>query len=450
MRIPSHPIKSTGQRAAPMLSGVLTALALLFVSGCGGGGGGGSANAQAGIVSPAALEITVPQEIRNPVGGSAPDNLPVSKMSEAAIIGNGIMVRSASASSTEVDKRMVRPGTRLTVLDQQGKFVSTVDYGLTLAEGYAGDWAMLPAPGGMTLVQLEKGSKLLQFDAAGKLLSDVNGVNLYTPEPPAKLQASIYQSAAALDGNGFWLATTYVFPQEDGTKMYRLVLTKFDMAGKPLTPTGILWNSNKALTPRLAASGGAVLVAWNDSGSPMLANWAKGAGAPALRTVNAMGNFLDLRPVALDDAGKMAILWSSKAANTGNLTGVLMNENGTPVLPAGVSSWAAESMSSTWGGARHGASFDMQRLGGKLLVADLIADLPQPGQPANDIFVLADYRWTDAALSTIEPKVLTFKRPSGSKVLTGAPALRQLVFANHSVLLIGDDTHLEGAVVTRR
>lgn len=430
------------------------------LAGCGGGVGESSTKTAATTVASDSLASVGPiQDIRGPVDAvKYPSGLPLANMSDALVVGDHVIVRSSSDSFIHVDKdrRDLHPGTRMTVLDAQGRFLSTIDYGFELVPGYTGEWAMLPAPGGYSLVQLGAGSKLFQFDAQGKLVGPAAGVDLYKPPAADSKEQTLAFSAAAVDGNGFWFASIFVTisptkNEPERVTESRIVLSKFDPAGQRLTPAATLWNSVKLSLPHVGASDGAVLVSWTDATAPMLAFWERGTGLPHLKPINYSGGFADLMPLALNGNGRLGVFSSSKGGNAGNLIGIQLDDQGMGVLPADAKNWAAEVLSSTWDGARRGVGFDVRVNNGHLLVADLVDEPPidrfhAPG----DILLLADYTLGSGALSASVPKVLRFKRPVTAQPFSGPLVMRQMVFPDHALLLIGDTVHLEGAVVSRQ
>jgi hypothetical protein len=151
------------------------------------------------------------------------------------VVGDHIVVRSRSDAFVTVNGQPKYAGTRLSVLDKQGKLLSSTDYGFTLAAGYTGEWLMLPSPDGFVMVQASTGTRLLHFDAQAKLLG--SATDLYpSVAATSTTEYAAAENGGAVDGNGFWLATTFsLLPVTDKTQ-YVLKLCKFDFNGKQLTP----------------------------------------------------------------------------------------------------------------------------------------------------------------------------------------------------------------------
>jgi hypothetical protein len=425
-------------------SGHLALIAALALAGCGGGGSsagssGSSGNDNGSGSTPGPVfALGAFQDLASPTGTAA-----LTHMVDAMVIGDHAVLRSDSATLSENQHL----STRFSLMDGQGKITASVDYGKTLAGGHTGDWIMLPTDGGFALLQASGGSRLYQFDAQAKPAGPADGVNLYAL-PTGDVIPSIFANAAAVDGNGIWVATTLAYPQPDKTFIYRLNLTKIDWNGKALTPTAPMWTSIKSLFPRIAVSGGAVMLSWSDAGTPALAVWAQGGGVPVMKGLGAGGGALDFRPLALNGAGKLGLFWGVQSDHSGNLAGLAFNTAGTAVLhPGGAAdNWDAEVMSSTWGGLRRGLDYDLRAVNGTLYVADVVDDPKAQG----DTIVLADYALSDAALATVTPRLLRSLRATTAKPVAAAAVLRQVMFADHSVLLISDSKHTEAAVVTRR
>src|SRR6202012_361304 len=112
---------------------------------------------------------------------------------------------------------------------------SSTDYAFTLADGYTGEWLMLPSPDGFLLLQAQGGSKMLHFDKQAKLVG--TAMDLYPVVAPTSTnEYAAAESGGRVDGNGFWLATTFsLLPITDKTT-YILRLCKFDFNGRQLTP----------------------------------------------------------------------------------------------------------------------------------------------------------------------------------------------------------------------
>ena len=414
------------------LAGLLAALAL---AGCGGGGGAASSS---GGGAPATPTITIGTlaSITSPSGAPA-----ITHMVDGLVIGDHAVLRSDSADASDP----THPGTRFTLIDPQGKASASIDYGYTLVPGYNGDWLMLPLPSsaGFALIQKSGGTRMFLFDAQARLTGPATGVNLYAPSTAAD-GPSVYASSAAVDGNGFWIATSFKYPQASGSAIYRVMLTKFDFSGKVLAPTNTMATSNKTQVPRIAASAGALSMFWTDGTQPSLFYWAAGGGAPVQKGINAVISRVALLPVALSGNGKLGLLWGGSGSTVGTLNGVQLGASGDPVLPAGANDWAGQVLSSKWGGTRRGIQPGADLNNGRLMITDVIDDLANPG----DTIVLADYSVGDGPLAAVTPVIATQHR-AGTRTIDNGSALRQLVFSDHTLLLIGDADHLEGAVVTR-
>ncbi len=403
-------------------------LVVALLSACGGGGSStGTVTAGSSASSPS---ITV----SDPVTVGA---LPA--MSDALVIGDHIVVRSRSDAFVTVNGRPVYAATRLSVLDSQGKLQSSTDYGFTLAAGYTGEWLMLPSPNGFVMVQASAGVKLLHFDAQARLTGAVSDLYPAGDYAPA-------ENGGAVDGNGFWLATTFsLLPVTDKTQ-YLLKLCKFDFNGKQLTPPFTL--STSALHPRVAAAGGTVLTGWMEGGGAMLSMWVKAAGAPTLRSLSTSG--AQPYPVALNGDGKMGVLWNGKSTTTaaGGVMGVAVDSGGAPVLPSGRTDLTQETLSTNWAGNVRVADIDAHIFGGGIAIAGSVVGSFRTGDPIGDVLVLADYAVNAAPLSAQTPVLLRFTLPGGA-ALGPTPIFRQMLFADHALLLLGDDTGLK-AFYTKR
>jgi hypothetical protein len=414
------------------------------LSSCGGGSASSGEATAAGTVISAApasndvIAVTDYQTVRLPDGGA------LAAMADALVVGDHIVVRSRSDSFIIVNGYQVYPRTRLSVLDAQGKLTASTDYGFTLAAGYTGEWLMLPSPKGFLMVQAGAGARMLHFDPQAKLSG--GATELYpavattsTTEPAAA------ENGAAVDGNGFWLATTFsLLPVTDKTQ-YQLKLCKFDFNGKRLTPPFVIATS--ALHPRVAAANGVVLAGWMENGGATLAMWPKEAGAPSIRSLSTGG--AQPYPVALDVDGKMGVLWNGKGTLTtpGGVMGVTINADGTAVLPVGRTDLTQESLSTTWLGNLRTTDIDAHAFGGGLALAGAVIGAFNPGDTPADVLVLADYRVGTGALSAQTATVLRFK-PAEALGLT--PVFRQMQFSGHAVLLMGDDSRLRTLRVTRK
>ncbi len=420
----------------------LIAALALALAGCGGGGGsaGSASTGGSGNASGPAFELGAFQDLVSPSGATA-----ISNAVDALAIGDLAVVRSDSAAVSGV----IHPSTRFSMVDSQGKVTASVDLGLTLAGGYAGDWVMLPSAGGFALLQASNGSKLYQFDAQAKLIGPAAGIDLYAM-PSGDKPPTITGNAAVADGNGIWVATTLAYPQADFSNVYRLNLTKIDWNGKALTPTAPIWTSSKPPLPSIAASAGAVILSWSDAGSPKLAVWPQGAGLPAIKGVGSGSGAFGFRPLALNGSGKLGLFWTEESdpKQSGNLAGVAFDGSGAALISPGGSAtaWDAEVLSSTWNGRRRQLNYDLRAANGTLYVADVVDDPNALG----DTIVLADYAVSDAALATVTPRLLRSLRGPTAMPLGTSGMLRQMIFSDHALLLVSDNKHAEAAVVTRR
>jgi hypothetical protein len=420
-------------------------LLALALNACGGGSASPgakpatAADTATGTGTGAAPVISVgePQAVRLPSGAALP------AMVDALVVGDRIVVRSQSDSSIPVNGNQVHPHTRLSVLDAQGRLTASTDYGFTLAAGYTGAWLMLPSPDGFVMVQASSGSKMLHFDAQAKLVGDAT--DLYPAvAPTSTTELAAAENGAAIDGNGFWLATTFsLLPVTDKTQ-YLLKLCNCDFNGRQLTPPFTI--STSALHPRVAASSGAVLAAWLENGSAYLAIWPKGAGAPAIRSISTSG--AQPYPVALNMAGKMGVLWNGKATTTspGGVMGVSLDSAGAAVLPSGRIDLTQETLSANWAGNVRTTEIDAHAFSGGLTLSGSVIGAFKTGDPLADVVVLADYGVGDGPLSAQASTVLRIK-PAAA--LGATPVFRQMVFSDHAVLLMGDDVHLDAVRVGR-
>ena len=425
--------------------GPLALIVALALAGCGGGGGSaagssGNDSGSGGTTLPPFV-LGAFHDLASPTGAAA-----VTNMTDMMVIGDHAVLRSDSATLSGTQ----HVPTRFNLLDSQGNVSASVDYGLTLAGGYTGDWIMLPTAGGFALLQAAGGSKLYQFDAQASQIAPAAGINLYAL-PAGDNPPSIVSNAAAVDGNGIWVATTLGYPQTDKTVIYRLNLTKIDWNGKALTPTAPIWTSSKSLFPRVAASNGAVMLSWSDAGTPMMAVWAQSGGLPVMKSMGAGGGALDFRPLALNGSGRLGLLWGVQADHSGNLAGLAFDSDGNAVLsPNGAAdNWDAEVMSANWKGSRLGVDYDARAIDGKLYVADVVGDPVNGVTVSGNAIMLADYTLTNGPLSTSASLTLWTLRASTDKPIATAAVLRQAMFADHAVLLIGDSKHTEAAIVTR-
>jgi hypothetical protein len=408
---------------------VFLLLVVALLSACGGGGGSSSGTVTAGS-SVASPSISV----SDPITVAA---LPA--MADALVVGDHIVVRSRSDSFVTVNGKPVYAATRLSVVDSQGKLLSSIDYGFTLAAGYTGEWQMMLSPDGFVMVQASAGTRLLHFDAQARLTgtaSDLYPAGDYAPA----------ENGGAADGNGFWLATTFsLLPVTDKTQ-YLLKLCKFDFNGKQLTPPFTL--STSSLHPRVAAAGGTVLAGWMEGGGAMLGMWPNGAGAPTVRSLGTGG--AQPYPLALNGAGKMGVLWNGKATTTaaGGVMGVALDTSGAPVLPTGRTDLTLETLSANWAGNVRVADIDAHAFSGGVAIAGSVVGSFKAGDPVGDVLVLADYVVNAAPLSAQAPLMLRFILPGGA-ALGPSPVFRQMLFADHALLLAGDEAGLK-AFYTKR
>jgi hypothetical protein len=410
------------------------------VSGCGGGGPAASSSTATGSST-----ATATISIADPVAVTLADGHAVPAMADALVVGEQIVVRSRSASYVTVNDKPVYAATRFSVLDKQGRLLSSTDYGFTLAAGYTGEWLMMPSPTGFLLVQASSGTRLLHFDAQARLLD--GGTDLYPAVAAASTtEYAAAENGAAVDGNGFWLATTFsLLPVTDKTQ-YLLKLCKFDFNGKQLTPPFTI--STSALHPRVAAAGGTVLAGWLEGGGAMLAMWPRGAGAPTIRSLATSG--AQPYPLALDASGKMGVLWNGKATTTtvGGVMGVALDSGGAPVLASGRTDLTQETLSTNWNGNVRVAEIDAHAYRSGISIAGSVVGSFRTGDPIGDVLVLADYAVGAAPLSAQTPTVLRFTLPGGA-ALGSSPVFRQMLFSDHGVLLAGDDSGLLAFIATR-
>jgi hypothetical protein len=431
-----------------VFSFVLASALAVSLSAC-GGSGGSSAAAQADTTAgtfvgtapdtTASITVSDPQVVKLPDGGVLP------AMFDALVVGDHIVVRSQSASVITVNGKQLSPRTRLSLLDKDGKLTASTDYGFALAPGYTGDWLMMPSPDGFVMVQSGPGTKLLHFDAQAKLVG--GATDLYQVAADSSSDLSAAESGAAMDGNGFWLATTFSrLPITDKTQ-YLLKLCKFDFNGRQLTPP--IEISTSALHPRVAASGGAVLTGWLENGGAMLAMWPKGLGAPVIRSLATGGS--QPYPTALDTNGKMGVLWHGKATTTspGGVIGVAVDNAGAPVLSISNSDLSLESLSGQWKGNVRGPDFDARIYKGRLLLADIAVGSYNAGDPVGDFIVLADYGVGTAALTAQKAYIERARLTGQGAGIGSSPLLRQMLFADHAMLLLGDENQLRTIRVVR-
>lgn len=422
-------------------------LALLVLasalSACGGGGSPG-ATAQPDATSatfvgtaPDTSSVIAIEGVRRTV--TLPGGAQLKGMGDALVVGDHIVVRSFSDTTVIQNGNPVHPRTRLSVLDKDGVLLSTIDYGFSLAAGYMGEWQMLPSPDGFVMVQSGPGTKLLHFDAQAKQIGEA--IDLYPAvAPTSTTELSAAESSGAVDGNGFWLATTFsLLPVTDKTQ-YMLKLCKFDFNGRQLTPPFEI--STSALHPRVAASAGVVLSTWLEGGGAMAGMWPKGLGAPIVHSLGTSGALP--YPVALDTSGKMGVLWNGKASlsSPGGVMGVALDKSGIAVLPAGRTDLGQETLSKGWAGSGRSPDLDAHLYKGSLLLADVVVGSYKVGDPVGDMLILGDYGVGTAALSAQKSTILRIKLTGADTEFGGTAVIRQMVFADHAVLLVGDEHRL--------
>jgi len=411
------------------------------------GCGGGSAATSAGTVAtPAGAQPPTSRiAVADPAQVNLADGSAIASMADAMVVGGDhIVVRSPSDATVTVNGNPVHPKTRLTLLDADGKLVSSTDYGFTLAAGYTGEWLMLPSPDGFLMVQAASGTKMLHFDKQAKLAG--TAMDLYPAvAPTSTTEYAAAESAGAVDGNGFWLATTFsLLPVTDKTT-YILRLCKFDFSGRQLTPPFQI--SSSAVRPQVAAAGGVVLAGWLEGGGGMLALWPKGAGAPVMHSLTTGG--AQPYPVAMTADGKMGVLWNGKATATspGGLMGVFVDNAAAPVLDASRTDLTQESLSARWGGSLHTSDIDAHTFTSALTLASIVNGPLNTGEANQDLVVIGDYGVGAGALSAEPSNVLRF---SLSLPLGDGPVLRQMVFSDHAILLLGNTMRLRAMRVTRK
>jgi hypothetical protein len=428
----SHCALRAGMSPYASLAVLLLAAAL---SSC---GGGSSSSSGAAPASNEAIAVADLQTVRLPDGGA------LAAMADALVVGDHLVVRSRSDSFIIVNGYQVHPRTRLSVLDAQGKLTASTDYGFTLAAGYTGEWLMLPSPDGFLMVQAGAGARMLHFDPQAKLSG--GATDLYPAvATTSTTELAAAENGAAVDGNGFWLATTFsLLPVTDKTQ-YQLKLCKFDFNGNQSTPPFVI--STSALHPRVAAASGVVLAGWMENGGATLAMWPKATGAPSIRSLSTGG--AQPYPVALDVAGKMGVLWNGKGSLTtpGGVMGVTIDADGAAVLPAGRTDLTQETLSATWQGNVRTTDIDAHAFSGGLALASSVIGAFNPGDTPADVLVLADYGVGTGTLSAQAATVLRFK-PADALGLT--PVFRQMQFSDHALLLMGDDSQLRTLRVTRK
>jgi len=413
------------------------------LSACGGGGSSGTTakpDATAATftgTTPDTSSLIDVDGARRPL--TLPGGAALKGMGDALIVGDHIVVRSFSDTTVIQNGNQVHPRTRLSVLDKDGALVSSIDYGFTLAAGYLGEWQMLPSPDGFVMLQSGPGAKLLHFDAQAKQIG--GAIDLYPAvAPTSTTELAAAESSGAVDGNGFWLVTTFsLLPVTDKTQ-YLLKLCKFDFDGRQLTPPFEI--STSALHPRVAASAGVVLSSWLEGGGAMVAMWPKGLGAPIVHSLGTSGALP--YPIALDISGKMGVLWNGKASlsSPGGVMGVALDKSGIAVLPADRTDLGQETLSSKWAGNGRSPDLDVHLYKGSLLLADVVVGSYKAGDPVGDVLVLGDYGVGTAALSAQKSTILRIKLTGTDTEFGGTAVIRQLMFDDHGVLLVGDEHRL--------
>jgi hypothetical protein len=146
----------------------------------------------------------------------------------------------------------------------------------------------------------------------------------------------------------------------------------------------------------------------------------------------------------------MGVLWNSKATTTssGGVMGVAVDSNGAPVLASGRTDLTQETLSKSWVGNPRATEIDAHALSGGLAIAGSAVGAFQAGDPVGDLLVLADYTIDSEPLSAEQQMVFNFTLP-GRASLGTSPVFRQMLFADHAVLLVGDDERLRAINVTR-
>lgn len=460
---PSTPIRPpAGARpAVGVLPGRLAVLALaLQLGACGGGGGAVPYNAGAakGHTGADVVTATLPytkislgavQAVRLQAEGGSGATVPLAGMSDAVVVGDHIVVRSASSAVLMTDKGPLHPSTRLSVLDQQGKMLSSVDYGFSLLANYTGGWAMIPVGDGFALLQAEGGTRMFTFDGQAKARGAP--IELYAPPAPDAIQTKVNANAAVVDGNGMWLATTIEDPPVNKVVYYHLKLAKFDFAGKLLTPPFELSTSTNSQVPHLAASGGSVLTSWGDGGAAMVSMWARESGAPVSRSIGTGSGQFQLYPVALDGAGKLGVLWTGKAISSGpvSVLGVALDARAYPLLPEGATDNLGEVLAVNWPGNLRSGALDARFANNSLMLADVLTGSVKAGDPVGDVLAISDYGAGPGVLSKQGNVTTVAQYGVSAGTFDGLPVLRQMAFADHAVLLIGDASRLVSVIVTR-
>ena len=182
----------------------------------------------------------------------------------------------------------------------------------------------------------------------------------------------------------------------------------------------------------------------------MLAMWPRGLGAPVVHSLGTSG--AEPQPVALDSMGKMGAIWNGKASfiSPGGVLGVALDKSGVAVLPTGRTELGLEILSTQWAASGRAPTIDARLLQGKLLLADVGVGTYSSGDPQGDVIVLADYAIGTAALSAQKSTIQRMRLYGGNLTMGNFPVLRQLIFADHTLLLVGDEYHLEAFRITRQ
>jgi hypothetical protein len=230
-------------------------------------------------------------------------------MTDALVVGDHIVVRSRSDSFVTVNGQPKYAGTRLSVLDKQGKLLSSTDYGFTLAAGYTGEWLMLPSPDGFVMVQASTGTRLLHFDAqANCWAAPPISIRPSRPLPPPNMLQPKMAARSMATASG-WPPLS-LLPVTDKTQ-YVLKLCKFDFNGKQLTPPFMI-STRPCIRAWRRPAARCSPPGWKAAAHA--GHVGQGAGAPTIRSINTGGS--QPYPVALNSNGKMGVLWNGKATTT--------------------------------------------------------------------------------------------------------------------------------------
>jgi len=418
---------------------------------CGGGATSSSSStsqtSSASASSSATPDSTATITVASPKLVTLAGNVALKGLGEALVVGERIVVLSASDAVITLNQKQLHPRTRLSLLDKDGTLLSSVDYAFTLADSYVGEWLLLPAPDGFVMLQAGPGTRMLKFDTQAKLQG--SAVDLYPAvAATSTTDLAAAENAASVDGNGFWLATTFsLLPVNDKTQ-YLLKLCKYDFTGRQLTPPFEIALS--AVRPHVASSNGTVLTTWLDGTTAMLALWPKGLGAPLIHSLGTGGG--EPLAVALDGNGKVGVIWNGKATFTspGGVMGVALDNTGVAVLPTGRTDLEQEVLSGYWAASGRAPYIDNRLYKNNLLLADVGVGTYSSGDAQGDVLVLADYGIGTAALSSQKSTVKRLRLYGGALVMGTFPVLRQMMFADHSLLLVGDEYHLEVFSITRQ